>query len=59
VGERIFGFGVALEGDAEEAVASYDIVDELGALGGFDEERGDHARENDDIGEAEDGQSLG
>jgi hypothetical protein len=37
VRERVFGFGVALESDAEEAVAGDDIVDELGALGGFDE----------------------
>jgi hypothetical protein len=59
VRERVFGFSVALESDTEEAVAGDDIINELGALGGLDEERCDHARENDDIGEAEDGQSLG
>src|SRR5205807_5261480 len=58
VGQRIFGLGIALQDDAEQAITTDDVIDELGALGGFDQERSDHAWENDDVGQAEDGQEL-
>jgi len=54
MGERVLGLGIALQDDAQQTFTADDVVDEFSALGGFDEERGDHARENDDIREAQD-----
>jgi len=59
MGLRVFGIRVALEGNAEQALAGHDIVNELDALGGLDEQGGDHAREHDDVREAQDGQAFG
>ncbi len=56
LGRGIFRFGFALQRHAEQAIASHDVIDELDALRRFDEERRDHARENHDIGQAEDGE---
>ena len=40
--------------DAEQAVAGDDVVDQLGALRRFDEQRRDHAGKDDDVRKAED-----
>jgi hypothetical protein len=48
----VLSFGIALKNGSEQAVAGDDVVDELDALGGFDEERGDHSGKDDDIREA-------
>ena len=58
-GRGIFGFRFALEHHAEQAIAGDDIIDELGALRRFDQQRRDHSRENDNVRKAEDGQASG
>ena len=50
MGERIFRLGVALQGDSQQALAANDVIDQFGALGGFDQQWRHHARKDDDVG---------
>ena len=56
---RGFGhFGLALQHRAEQAVAGHDVVNQLQARPGFDEQRHDRAGKNHDVRQAEDGQGF-
>ena len=56
---RGFGdLGLALQHHAEQTVARHDVVNQLDARPGFDEQRRDHAGKNHDVREAEDGQGF-
>ena len=59
VGLGLLHLGLGLEHEAHEAVAADHIVNELDALCGLDEQRRDHAGEEHDVREAEDGQHVG
>ena len=50
--------GLALQHHAQQAVAGDDVVNELDARAGFDEQRRDHAGKNHDVRKAEDGQGF-
>ena len=58
VGQGVLRLRVALQDHAQQAVAADHVVNELGALGGLDQQGRDHAREDDDVRQAQDGQQL-
>jgi hypothetical protein len=55
---RVFSLSVALQDNTKQTVAGHYVVDKLGALGGFDEQRRNHSGKDDDIGQAKDGQNI-
>ena len=58
VGKRVLRFGIALQHDAQQALAPDHVVNQPGALGSFNQQRRHHAGKDHDVGQAEDGQEL-
>jgi hypothetical protein len=58
VGQRILGFGIALEDNAQQAIAGDHFVDQFGALDSLDEQWGYHAWKNHDIGQTQDWERI-
>ena len=52
--ERHRDIRLLLEHEREQAVPLHDVINEPDALSGIDQQRRDHAGENDDVGQAED-----
>ena len=50
--ERQGDIRLLLEHEREQAISLHDVIDQPDALGGIDEQRRDHARENDDVRKA-------
>jgi hypothetical protein len=53
MGERIFGFGIALQDYSQQAFATDNVINQFSALRSFNQQGGDHSRKNDDVGQTQ------